>query len=152
MKKLTVEKINGAIVKSQTSGVLNSARNLMIKSMVSGTAAGMAMDVTSKTIDGVAYAITGEGLTGKGKVAGLVVSAAAGVYVGVKAGQMSDYLIHQYEDSLAQRDAGEGIQDTEEEEEEAGDIGTPGSVNQTDFKETDEQPASEAPKKEPKTK
>ena len=116
-KEAMISKINGEINKSQTHGVLNTARNLMITSMVSGTAAGMAMDVTSKAIDGVAYAVTGEGLTGKGKVAGLVVSAAAGVYVGVKAGRMTDYLIHQYEDDLASRDASAGLTEEPEEEE-----------------------------------
>lgn len=144
MKKFNfVEKVNATINKSQSHGALNTARNLMITSMVSGTAAGMAMDVSNKALNGVAYAITGEGLTGKGQVAGLVASAAAGVYVGVKAGQMTDYLIHQYEDDLMQRDAAEGLQEDTEEEDGAGDIGTPGSVDQTDFKETDEAPAPE---------
>ncbi len=148
-KEVIVNAVNETVVKSH--GILNTARNLMITSMVSGTAAGMAMDVTDKALNGVSYAITGDGLTGKAKTISLVTSAAAGVYVGVKAGRVTNYLIGKYEDDLMQRDAAKGLQDTEEEEE-AGDIGTPGSVNQTDFKETDEQPASGAPKKEPKTK
>ena len=140
MKEINMKKVNASI--GLSSRILNAARDLMITSMVSGAATGMAMDVTSKAIDGVAYAITGEGLTGKAKTVSLMASAATGVYVGVKAGQMTNYLISKYEDDLAQRNAAEGLQD-EDEEDGAGDIGTPEPVAQTEFKETDEVPAPE---------
>ena len=141
MKEISMKKVN-KVAGKLSSGTLNFARNLMITSMVSGTATGMAMDVTSKAIDGVAYAITGEGLTGKAKTVSLMASAAAGVYVGVKAGQVTSYVISKYEDDLAQRNAAEGLQD-EDEEDGAGDIGIPEPVAQTEFKETDEVPAPE---------
>lgn len=136
MKEISMKKVN-KVAGKLSSGTLNFARNLMITSMVSGTATGMAMDVTSKAIDGVAYAITGEGLTGKAKTVSLMASAAAGVYVGVKAGQVTSYVISKYENDLAQRNAAEGLQD-EDEEDGAGDIGIPEPVTQTEFKETDE--------------
>lgn len=149
MEKINMKKVNATVGKlSISSGALNFARNLMITSMVSGTATGMAMDVTSKAIDGVAYAITGQPLTGKAKTVSLVASAAAGVYVGVKAGQVTNYVIGKYEDDLAQRDAAEGLQDDEDEDEERTlsswrDICTPEPVAQTEFKETDEAQAPE---------
>lgn len=149
MKEISMKKINETAGKlSVTSGALNFARNLMLTSMVSGTATGMAMDVTSKAIDGVAYAITGQPLTGKAKTVSLMASAAAGVYVGVKAGQVTSYVISKYEDDLAQRNAAEGLQDDEDEEEERSlsswrDICNPEPVAQTEFKETDEVPAPE---------
>lgn len=145
MKEINMKKVKATACLS--SRVLNAARNLMITSMVSGAATGMAMDVTSKAIDGVAYAITGEGLTGKAKTVSLMASAATGVYVGVKAGQMTNYLISKYEDDLAQRDAAEGLQDDEDGEEERSlsswrhMYSEP--VTQTEFKETDEVPAPE---------
>lgn len=146
MEKINMKKVNATV--GLSSRVLNAARNLMITSMVSGAATGMAMDVTSKAIDGVAYAITGEGLTGKAKTVSLMASAATGVYVGVKAGQVTSYIIGKYDDDLAQRDAAEGLQDEDEEEEERSlsswrDICTPEPVAQTEFKETDEVPAPE---------
>ena len=55
---------------------------------------------------------------------------------------MTNYLISKYEEDLAQRNAAEGLQD-EDEEDGAGDIGTPEPVAQTEFKETDEVPAPE---------
>lgn len=149
MEKISMKKVNATVGKlSISSGALNFARNLMLTSMVSGTATGMAMDVTSKAIDGVAYAITGQPLTGKAKTVSLMASAAAGVYVGVKAGQVTNYIIGKYEEDLAQRDAAEGLQDDEDEEEERSlsswrDICTPEPVAQTEFKETDEVSASE---------
>lgn len=149
MEKISMKKVNATVGKlSISSGALNFARNLMLTSMVSGTATGMAMDVTSKAIDGVAYAITGQPLTGKAKTVSLLASATAGVYVGVKAGQVTNYIISKYEDDLAQRDAAEGLQDDEDEEEERSlsswrDICTPEPVAQTEFKETDEVSASE---------
>ena len=144
MKEISMKKVNETVGKLSisSSGALNFGRNLMITSMVSGTATGMAMDITSKSLDGIAYAITGQPLTGKAKTVGLMASAAAGVYVGVKAGQVTSYVISKYEDDLAQRDAAEGLQD-EDEEDGAGDIGTPEPVVQTEFKETDETPAPE---------
>ena len=146
MTNINMKKVNATV--GLSSRVLNAARNLMITSMVSGAATGMAMDVTSKAIDGVAYAITGEGLTGKAKTVSLLASATAGVYVGVKAGQVTNYLINKYDDDLAQRDAAEGLQDDEDEEEERSlsswrHLGTSEPVAQTEFKETDEVPASE---------
>lgn len=150
MEKINMKKVNETVGKlTASSGALNFARNLMITSMVSGTATGMAMDVTSKSLDGIAYAITGQPLTGKAKTVSLMASAAAGVYVGVKAGQVTSYVISKYEDDLAQRDAAEGLQDDEDEEEEERslsswrDICTPEPVAQTEFKETDEVPAPE---------
>lgn len=140
MEKINMKKVNATV--GLSSRVLNAARNLMITSMVSGAATGMTMDVTSKAIDGVAYAITGEGLSGKAKTVSLIASAATGVYVGVKAGQVTSYVINKYEDDLAQRDAAEGLQD-EDEEDGAGDICTPEPVAQTEFMETDEAPAPE---------
>ena len=147
MKEISMKKVNATV--GLSSRVLNAARNLMITSMVSGAATGMAMDVTSKAIDGVAYAITGEGLTGKAKTVSLMASAVTGVYVGVKAGQVTNYIIDKYEDDLAQRDAAEGLQDDEDDEDEERslsswrDICTPEPVAQTEFKETDEVPAPE---------
>ena len=147
MEKINMKKVNVTV--GLSSRVLNAARNLMITSMVSGMATGMTMDVTSKAIDGVAYAITGEGLTGKAKTVSLLASATAGVYVGVKAGQVTNYLINKYEDDLAQRDAADGLQDDEDEEEEERSLSswrhlcTPEPVAQTEFKETDEVPAPE---------
>nr|DAH21001.1 MAG TPA: hypothetical protein [Caudoviricetes sp.] len=146
MKEINMKKINATVGLSRKA--LNFARNLMITSMVSGTATGMTMDVTSKAIDGIAYAITGEGLTGKAKTVSLMASAATGVYVGVKAGQMTNYLISKYEDDLAQRDAAKGLQDDEDEEEERSlsswrHLCATGSGVQTEFKETDEVPAPE---------
>lgn len=149
MEKINMKKVNEVAGKlSISSGALNFARNLMLTSMVSGTATGMAMDVTSKAIDGVAYAITGQPLTGKAKTVSLMASAAAGVYVGVKAGQVTSYVISKYEDDLAQRNAAEGLQDDEDEEEERSlsswrDICNPEPVAQTEFKETDEVPVPE---------
>ena len=127
MTNINMKKVNATV--GLSSRLLNAARNLMITSMVSGTATGMTMDVTSKAIDGVAYAIAGQPLTGKAKTVSLVASAAAGVYVGVKAGQVTNYLINKYEDDLAQRNAA--------------DICAPEPVAQTEFKETDEVSASE---------
>lgn len=148
MKEINMKKVNATV--GLSSRVLNAARNLMITSMVSGAATGMAMDVASKAIDGVAYAITGEGLTGKAKTVSLVASAATGVYVGVKAGQMTTYLISKYEDDLAQRDAAKGLQDDEDADEDKErslsswrDICTPEPSAQTEFKETDEVPTPE---------
>ena len=147
MTNINMKKVNATV--GLSSRLLNAARNLMITSMVSGTATGMTMDVTSKAIDGVAYAIAGQPLTGKAKTVSLVASAAAGVYVGVKAGQVTNYLINKYDDDLAQRNAAEGLQDDEDEEEEERSLsswrhlGTSEPVAQTEFKETDEVPASE---------
>ena len=147
MTNINMKKVNATV--GLSSRLLNAARNLMITSMVSGTATGMTMDVTSKAIDGIAYAIAGQPLTGKAKTVSLVASAAAGVYVGVKAGQVTNYLINKYEDDLAQRNAAEGLQDDEDEEEEERslsswrDICAPEPVAQTEFKETDEVSASE---------
>ena len=145
MKEITMKKVNATVGKlSISSGALNFARNLMITSMVSGTATGMAMDVTSRAIDGVAYAITGQTLTGKAKTANLVVSAAAGVYVGVKAGQVTSYIINKYEDDLAQRDAAEGLQDDEDEDaDEERSLNSWRHLAQTEVKETDGVPAPE---------
>lgn len=146
MKEISMKKVN-EVAGKLSSGTLNFARNLMITSMVSGTATGMAMDVTSKAIDGVAYVITGQPLTGKAKTVSLMASAAAGVYVGVKAGQVTSYVINKYEDDLVQRNAAEGLQDDEDEEEERSlsswrhMYSEP--VAQTEFKETDEVPAPE---------
>lgn len=140
MKEINMKKVNATV--GLSSRVLNSARNLMITSMVSGAATGMAMDVTSKAIDGVAYAITGEGLTGKAKTVSLIASAATGVYVGVKAGQVTSYIIDKYEDDLAQRDAAKGLQDDEDEDEERS-LSSWRQLAQTEFKETDEVSASE---------
>ena len=140
MKEINMKKVNATV--GLSSRVLNAARNLMITSMVSGAATGMTMDVTSKAIDGVAYAITGEGLTGKAKTVSLMVSAATGVYVGVKAGQVTSYIIDKYEDDLAHRDAAEGLQE-EDEEDEPGDIDCLKLRLCDKFKSTDEAPAPE---------
>lgn len=146
MTNINMKKVNATV--GLSSRILNATRNLMITSMVSGTATGMTMDVTSKAIDGVAYAIAGQPLTGKAKTVSLMASAAAGVYVGVKAGQVTSYIINKYEDDLAQRDAADGLQDDEDEEEERSlsswrHLGTSEPVAQTEFKETYEVPASE---------
>ena len=130
MKKSNViATMNNAAIKSQTSGIANTVRNSLIEAVVTSTTSTVTMQVTSRCLNGVSYALTGNALSGHAKTAGLVASAVAGAYVGVKAGSVARHAIENYENDLLSRDASVGLEDEEEEDE---------PVADTEFKETDD--------------
>lgn len=115
-KEAMINTMNAAVVNSQTKGIGNTICNSMISAIASAGAATITMDVTGKMFEGASYALTGNALSGHAKVVSTVASAAAGVYVGMKAGSVTRHAIENYENSLLSRDASAGLEDEEEEE------------------------------------
>jgi len=116
-KEVMIDTMNTAVVNAQTKGIGNVICNSMISAIASAGAATITMDVTGKMFEGASYALTGNALSGHAKVVSTVASAAAGVYVGMKAGSVTRHAIENYENSLLSRDASAGLVEEEEEEE-----------------------------------